>query len=137
MSLLLLMAISPGISCMPWRLDIHIEGDWETLLLPEIYPPRVHERHTGSDLIDEEPPRINESPSQRRVDNYKVLFNCGLVGMHNFLTVQSNDIPLLPLQLLLQCIHGYTSSRIIESNEESQDVVAIEAYLAKDPKRQP
>ncbi|KAK0231740.1 hypothetical protein EDD85DRAFT_956554 [Armillaria nabsnona] len=150
---------------MRWRLDIHIEGDWETLLsatnslahadrrfrIDTTDSPRYTllvytsdiQNPTGIDLIDEEPPNINEPPSQRRVDYCKVFFNCGLVGTHNFLSVQPDDIPLLAFQLLLhRRMRGYNSPRIIESHEErktrmSHDVAAIESYLAKDPKREP
>ncbi|KAK0457736.1 uncharacterized protein EV420DRAFT_1547068 [Desarmillaria tabescens] len=148
-----------------WHLDIHIEGDWETLLSATNSLAHANRRFridttdypkytllvytndvqnpTGIDLIDEEPPNINEPPSQRRVDYCKVFFNCGLVGTHNFFLVQPGDIALLPFQLLLQRrMHGYTSPRVIESHETRkgrmhQDVAAIKAYLAKDPKREP
>ncbi|SJL15014.1 uncharacterized protein ARMOST_18495 [Armillaria ostoyae] len=150
---------------MRWRLDIHIEGDWETLLSATNSLAQADRRFridttgypkytllvytndiqnpTGIDLIDEEPPNINEAPSQRRVDYCKVFVNCGLVGTHNFLSVQPDDIPLLPFQLLLQRrMHRYASPRILESHEErkpriSHDVAAIESYLAQDPKREP
>ncbi|PBK64604.1 hypothetical protein ARMSODRAFT_1022895 [Armillaria solidipes] len=103
---------------MKWRLDIHIDGDRETLLsttnsltyadcrfrvdTPDYpkYSPLVYANDiqslTGVDLIDEELPNINKPPSQRRVDYCKVFFNCDLVGTHNFLSVQPDDIPLLP-----------------------------------------
>ncbi len=69
---------------------------------------------TRIDLLDEEP-NINEPPSRRRFDYCKVLFNCSFVGTHNFLFVQLDDIALLQ-----RCIHGYASSRMIESHEKSK-----------------
>ncbi|KAK0455300.1 uncharacterized protein EV420DRAFT_1555203 [Desarmillaria tabescens] len=120
-----------------WRLDVHIEGDWATLLFAikslaktdrrfRIETTRLHkyallvytadlQSATGVDLIDDEPPNIQEPPSQRRVDYCKVFFNCGLVGAHNFLVVQPDDIPLLPFQLLLlHRMHGDPSPCIAE-----------------------
>ncbi|KAK0491959.1 hypothetical protein EDD18DRAFT_530608 [Armillaria luteobubalina] len=149
---------------MRWRLDIHIEGDWEMLLSATNSLAQTDRRFridttdypkyallvytndiqnpTGIDLIDDEPPNTHEPPSQRHVDYCKVFFNCGLAGTHNFLFVQPDNVPLLPFQLLHRRMHGYTSPRIIKSPEErkariSHDVAAIECYLAKDPKREP
>ncbi len=61
-------------------------------------------RHYRSPKVHPEPHRyrpqpsnINEPPSWRHVGYRKVFFNCGHV---DFLFVQSDDIPLLPFQLL-------------------------------------
>ncbi|KAK0430039.1 hypothetical protein EV421DRAFT_1861078 [Armillaria borealis] len=83
--------------------------------------------------IDEEPPNINEPPSQRHIDYRKVFSNRGLVGAHNFLFVQPNDIPRLPFhcQLLLHVAPHY------RYEEPNALIGQIEAYLAEDPKREP
>ncbi len=70
---------------------------------------------TKIDIIDEELPDINEPPSWRRFDYCKVSFDCSFVGTHNFLFVQLDDIALLQ-----RYIHGYASSRMIESHEKSK-----------------
>ncbi|KAK0434435.1 hypothetical protein EV421DRAFT_1335722 [Armillaria borealis] len=98
---------------------------------------------TGIDLIDEELPNINKPPSQMDNDYCKVLFNCrGLIETHNFPFVQLDYVPILPFPLVLQRrMHGYTSPCIIESYRRSQTRmgkdVAMEAYLARDPKWEP
>lgn len=92
---------------------------------------------TRIDLIDEELPNMNEPPSRRRFDYCKVLFNCSFVGKHDFFFVQLDDIALLQRR-----IHGYTSSHMIESHEESKTrmihhVTDIGPYLPRGPKREP
>ncbi|PBK83002.1 hypothetical protein ARMGADRAFT_682805 [Armillaria gallica] len=92
---------------MRWRLDIHFEGDWETFLSAIgarlLFPyrhyrlPQVHWRHPEPHRYRPQPSNINEPPSWRHVDYRKVFFNCGL---GDFLFVQSDNIPLLPFQLL-------------------------------------
>ncbi|SJL14833.1 uncharacterized protein ARMOST_18304 [Armillaria ostoyae] len=122
-----------------WRLDIHIEGDWETLLLArplqtavsvstlQITPSTRSWCTQAITGIDEEP------PSQRHVNYRKVSSNRGLVGAHNFLFVQPNDIPLLPFhcQLLLHVAPHY------RYEEPNAPMGQIEAYLTEDPKREP
>lgn len=152
-----------------WRLDVHIEGDCTTLFFAIKSLAKTDRRFrietmddsrkyaflvytadlqnaTGIDLIDDEPPNVKEPLSQRCVDYCRVFFNCGLVGAHNFLVVQPDDIPLLPFQLLLQYrMRGYLLSCLSESREKlndrmRQDVVAMKVYLniqGKDANREP
>ncbi|PBK68162.1 hypothetical protein ARMSODRAFT_1019756 [Armillaria solidipes] len=81
--------------------------------------------------IDEEPPNINEPPSQRHIDYCKVSSNRGLVGAHNFLFefMQPDYIPPLPFhcQLLLHVAPHY------RDEEPNALMDQIEAYLAEEP----
>ncbi len=60
---------------------------------------------TGS---DEEPPNINEPPSQRHVDYRKVSSNCGLVGA-------SSCTPTIFRSFLFTASFFFTPPRIIET----------------------